>query len=200
MAGWLRELTIYYAQCVEVLRRLARTLIWRLHRVRQAGPVPQGWPYGIAGLRPGIGEVAAIAHSPAPAPETWVTHPLDLDIGEVADGYHLIARSISLSAEHLLFEFEFAFAPGRTGEAEAWLNMSYGADVAVSQDYIGAGNDVQYARPPVKARHAWFDFFRPDYEWMDHFDPSGQPDSDYLRNRIARLTFDLRTGEAQIGT
>ena len=130
--------------------------------------------------------------------EAWVTHPLDLDIGEVADGYHLIARSISLSAEHLLLEF--AFAPGPTGETEAWLNMSYGADVPVSQDYIGAGNDVQYARPPLKARYAWFDFFRPDYEWIVHFYPSGQPDSDYLRNRIARLTFDLRTGQAQIGT
>jgi hypothetical protein len=33
---------------------------------------------------------------------------------------------------------------------------------------------------------------------MGHFDRSGQPDSDYLRNRIARLTFDLKTGEAQV--
>jgi hypothetical protein len=53
---------------------------------------------------------------------------------------------------------------------------------------------------PYRARRPRFDFFRPDYEWMGHFDRSGQPDSDYLRNRIARLTFDLRTGEAQIGT
>jgi hypothetical protein len=50
-----------------------------------------------------------------------------------------------------------------------------------------------YERPPPQARYAWFDFFRPDYVWI------GQPDSDdYLRNRIARLTFDLKTGEAQI--
>jgi hypothetical protein len=161
--------------------------------------MPQGWPYAATDLLPGINEVAASTRRPpAPKPHSWVTHPLDLDIGEVADGYHLIARSISLSAEHLLFEF--AFAPERTGEAEVWLNMSYTADIPVSQDYIGAGNDVQYARPPLKARYAWFDFFRPDYEWIDHFYPSGQPDSDYLRNRIARLTFDLRTGEAQIGT
>jgi hypothetical protein len=62
--------------------------------------------------------------------------------GEVADGYHLIVRSISLSAEHLLFEF--AFVPERTEGAEVWLNMSYDADVPVSQDYIGAGDDVQY--------------------------------------------------------
>jgi hypothetical protein len=33
---------------------------------------------------------------------------------------------------------------------------------------------------------------------MCDFDHSGQPDSDYLRNRIVKLTLDLRTGEAQI--
>ena len=57
---------------------------------------------------------------------------------------------------------------------------------------------MQYARPPLEARYAWFDFFRPDYEWYGHWDRSGKPDIDYLRNRIARLTFDLKTGEAQI--
>jgi hypothetical protein len=159
--------------------------------------VPQGWPLALADLRPGVNEAAAITRPLAPKPHSWVRHPLDLDIGEVADGCHLIARSISLSAQHLLFEF--AFAPERTGEADVWLNMSYTADIPVSQDYIGAGNDVQYARPPLKARYAWFDYFRPDYEWTVHFHPTGQPDSDYLRNRIARLTFDLRTGEGQMG-
>jgi hypothetical protein len=184
---------------VEVLRRLAHKLTWRAGRGRQARPMPQGWPYAIAGLLPGINEVEAGARPPAPTPETWVTNPLDLDIGEVADGYHLIARSISLSAEQLLFEF--AFVPERSEEAEVWLNMSYDADIPVSQDYMGTGNKVRYARPPLKARYAWFDFFRSDYEWIVHVDwgGSGQPDSDYLRNRIARLTFDLRTGEAQIG-
>jgi hypothetical protein len=80
--------------------------------------------------------------------------------------------------------------------------MSYGADIPVSQDYIGAGDGLQYERPPLKARCTWFDFFRSDYDWMVHVDwgGSGQPDSDYLRNRIARLTFDLRTGEAQLST
>jgi hypothetical protein len=182
----------------EALRPLAHKLTWRPVRVRRSGSMPQGWPYAAGRLPPGINEAAASARAPAPAPQTWVTHPLDLDIGEVADGYHLIARSISLSAKDLLFEF--AFAPEPAGEAEAWLNMSYTADVPVSQDYIGAGNDVQYARPPRKARYAWFDFFRPDYEWIVHVDwgGSGQPDSDYLRNRVARLTFDLRTGQAQI--
>jgi len=181
---------------VEVLRRLAHKLIWQPYRVRKARAMPQGWPYATADLPPGINEVAASARTPAPTPETSVTHPLDLDIGEVADGYHLIARSISLSAKHLLFEF--AFAPERTEGAEVWLNASYGADIPVSPDYIGGGDGVQYARPPLKARYAWFDFFRPDYEWYGHWDRHGQPDSDYLRNRIARLTFDLRTGEAQV--
>jgi hypothetical protein len=50
--------------------------------------------------------------------------------------------------------------------------MSYDSDIPVSQNYVGAGDGVQYARPP--------------------------PDSDYLRNRIARLTFDLKTGGAQV--
>jgi len=59
------------------------------------------WPRPAAAVRlpPGISEAAANARTPAPAPETWVTHPLDLDVGEVADGYHLIARSIALAAE-----------------------------------------------------------------------------------------------------
>jgi hypothetical protein len=157
--------------------------------------MPWGWPHATADPPPGINEVAASA-PPAPTPETWAAHRLDLDVGEVADGYHLIARSISLSAKRLLFEF--AFAPERTEGAEVWLNMSYGADIPTSQDCIGGGDAVQYARPPLKARQAWFDFFRPDYDWLVHFWPSGQPDSDYLRNRIARLTFDLRTGEARI--
>ena len=145
---------------------------------------------------PGINEIAASARTLTP--ETWVTHPLDLDIGEVADGYHLIARSISLSAVYL--RFEFAFTPEPAKGAEVWLNMFYGADIPTNQDYMGIGDEVQYTRPPLEARYAWFDFFRPDYEWVVHLSPSGQPDSDYLRNRIARLTFDLRTGEARIGT
>jgi hypothetical protein len=133
---------------------------------------------------------------PAPAPETWVTHPLGLDVGEIADGYHLIARSICLSAKYLLFEF--AFAPERAEGAQAWLNMCYSADVPVSNDYIGAGDDVQYERPPRKARHAYFDFFRTDYEWMIPYYDSGPAHSDYLRNRVSRLTFDLKTGQAQL--
>ena len=127
-----------------------------------------------------------------------VTHPLDLDIGEVADGYHLIARSISLTDNNLFFEY--GFLPERTEEdcQEVWLNVFYDADISPPDwNYVGAGDDVQYARPPLEARHAWFDFFRPDYEWMEHLDERG-PDSDYLRNRITRLIFDLKTGEARI--
>ena len=137
---------------MDVLRRLARKLTWRPYRVRQARAMPRGWPDAPADLRPGMNEIAASARVPAPAPETWVTHPLDLDIGEVADGYHLIVPSISLSAKHLLFEF--AFVPEPTEGAEVWLNMSYDADVPVSQDYIGAGDDVQYAASAEDRRGA----------------------------------------------
>jgi len=123
-------------------------------------------------------------------------YSLDLDIGEVADGYHLIVRSISLTDENLFFEY--AFAPELTEDAQVWLNMFYDADVSPPDwNYVGAGYDLQYARPPREARHAWFDFFHPDYVWEEHLDRHG-PDTDYLRNRIARLTFDLNTGDAQI--
>jgi hypothetical protein len=54
--------------------------------------MPPGWPYAVVRLPPGINEVAASARTPVP--ETWVAHPLDLDIGEVADGYHLIVRGL----------------------------------------------------------------------------------------------------------
>lgn len=181
---------------MEEPRRLTRKLIRRPNRIRQARVKPQEWPHAVADAPPGINEAAANARTPVAKPETWVTHPIDLDIGEVVDGYHLIARSISLSTQQLLFEF--AFAPGRAEGADAWLNMSYTADIPVSQDHIGAGNAVQYARPPLRARSAWFDFFRTDYEWTERLDRHGQPDDDYLRNRIVRLTFNLKTGQAQI--
>jgi hypothetical protein len=125
-----------------------------------------------------------------------ITYPLDLDIGEVADGYHLIVRSISLTDENLFIEC--AFAPELAEEAEVWPNMFYDADISPPDwNYVAGGYDYQYARPPREARHAWFDFFSPDFEWDEHLDAAG-PDSDYLRNRIARLTFDLKTGEARI--
>ena len=158
--------------------------------------MPPGWFAGPAGFEPGINEVAAPAWARAPEPENWVTHDLGLDIGEVAEGYHLVARSISLSAANLLFTF--AFDPERAEGARVWLNMAYLADVPVSGDYIGAGDEVQYERPPAKARFAWFDFFRPDYEWYGHYDRHGQPDADGRRNRVARLTFDLRTAETRV--
>jgi hypothetical protein len=124
---------------------------------------------------------------------------LDLDIGEVALGYHLVVRSVSLSDESLFFEY--AFAPELADEAsqEVWLNSFFDADVSPPDwNWAGCGYEVQYPRPPREAREAWFDFFPPDFVWEEHFDRRGQPDGDYLRNRIARLTVDLRTGEAPI--
>jgi hypothetical protein len=147
----------------------------------------------------GIGLSKASPRIPVPEPIDWVVrYPLDLDVGEVALGYHLIAKGVSLSDEDLLFEY--AFAPELSEEAheEVWLNMFYDADVSPPHwNWVGAEGDVQYARPPLEARYAWFDFFPPDFEWDVHFD-RGQPDSDYLRNRKARLIVDLKTGKAQI--
>jgi hypothetical protein len=178
------------------LHQLARNFPWHPHQARNARSKPHGWPTAPEGLQSGISEGGEIIR--AALPEPLVTWSLNLDVGEVAPGYHLIARSVSLYANDLLFEY--AFSPELTEEAhrEVWLNMSYTSDIPVSQDYIGAGDGMQYERPPLKARYAWFDFFRPDYEWYGHWDRHGQPDSEYQRNRISRLTVDLRTGEAGI--
>jgi hypothetical protein len=158
--------------------------------------MPHGRHNATAGLPQGINEGGASVRTAAPAPSGSVTYSLDLDIGEVADGYHLIVRSISLTDENLLFEY--AFVPEPTEVAEVWPNINYGADVSPPGWNQGWSEGDVYERPPLEARHAWFDFFQPYYEWIGHFDRRGQPDSDYLRNRIARLTFDLKTGEAQI--
>jgi hypothetical protein len=180
---------------VEVLRGLARKLTWRPGRVRQPRPVPQGWPCAITDPRPGINEAEAGARLPAPTPETWVSHPIDLDIGELADGYHLIVRSISLSAN---LNVDWVLVPDPPEVADLWPEIRYDADVSPpGWNQWRADFDI-FERPVPKARKAWFDFFRPYYEWYAHLDDHGQPDGDYLRNRMARLTFDLRTGEAKI--
>jgi hypothetical protein len=155
-----------------------------------------GWASPVSELPMGVSLSTASPRIPPPKPE--VMYPLDLDVGEVALGYRLIARSVSLTDEDLYFEF--AFAPERTEEArkEVWLNMFYDADISPPDwNYVGVGEEVQYARPPLAARYAWFDFFPPDFVWEEHLDARG-PDSDYLRNRISRLTVDLNTGEAHI--
>jgi hypothetical protein len=127
-----------------------------------------------------------------------VTYSVALDIGEVADGFHLVVRSISLTDDQLLFDFVFVPEVPEERRLELWPNMSYDADVSPPGWNQGCSDAEWYERPVPEARHAWFDFFRPDYEWMGHFDRHGQPDGDYLRNRIARLTFDVKTGQARI--
>jgi hypothetical protein len=140
--------------------------------------------------------VAASVPAAVPEPSDSVTYPLDLDIGEVADGYHLIARGVSLRRENLIFEW--AVVPEPTEGAQVWPEMNYGADVSPRGWNQGRCDWDVFERPVPKARHVWFDFFRTDYDWIVPFYRDGQPDSDYLRNRIARLTLDLKTGEAQI--
>jgi hypothetical protein len=158
------------------------------------------WSYPVS--EPPIGVLStASPRVPVGEPGDWVRFPLDLDIGEVALGYHLIARGVSLSDQDLLFEYSFAPELSEEGHQEVWLNMFYDADISPPHwNWVGAEGDVQYARPPVEARQAWFDFFPPTFEWDEHLDRGGRPDSDYLRNRVARLTVDLKTGEAQIET
>jgi hypothetical protein len=179
-----------------VLRRLRLKSIWRPRRVRRARAVPDGWPNAAVGLRPGINEVAASVPIAVPEPSDSVRYPLDFDIGEVADGYHLIARGVSLRGANLTFEW--AVVPEPTEEAEVWPEMNYGADVSPRGWNSWRSDCDGFERPVPKARHVWFDFFRTDYDWIVPFYRDGQPDSDYLRNRIARLTLDLKTGEAQI--
>jgi hypothetical protein len=177
-----------------VLGRLVQRLPWR--RESRAEGVRSSVQLGIVGRAVPMGISLSTPSPRVLPPEPEVRYPLDLDIGEVALGYHLIARSVSLTDENLFFEF--AFAPERTEEAEVWLNMFYDADISPPDwNYVGAGDEVQYARPPLKARHACFDFFPPDFGWEEHLSASG-PDSDYLRNRIARLVVDLKTGQALI--
>jgi hypothetical protein len=177
--------------------RLAQESIWRLYRVWHAKAMHHGRDDGTSNAS--ISIEAMSRRSLASQLPSSVTYSLDLDIGEVALEYHLIARSVSLTAEDLFFEY--AFVPELTEEAhkQVWLNMDYDADISPPNwNWVGAEGDVQYARPPLEARHAWFDFFPPDFVWEEHLGRRGQPDSHYLRNRIARLTIDLRTGEAQI--
>ena len=124
------------------------------------------------------------------------TYPLDLDIGELADGHHLVVRSVSLRSDLLIVDW--AFVPEPAEDADLWPEIRYDADVS-PPGWNGWRNDFDvFERPVPKARKVWFDFFRPYYEPYLHLDDRGQPDSDYLRNRVARLNLDLETGAAQI--
>jgi hypothetical protein len=165
--------------------------------------MPDGWQ---AGLQPGINEVdpadprfeAMRVGSAARKPSESVTYPLDVDIGEVAPGHHLIVTSISLTGESLLFDFAFAPEVPEDARGELWPNMHYGADVS-PRGWSQAWSDAEvYERPVPAATYAWFDFFPPDFDWLGHIVRRGEFDSDYLRNRIARLTFNLKTGQSQI--
>jgi hypothetical protein len=80
---------------------ISRRLGLKSRRVRRARAVPDDWPNAAVGLRPGINEVAASVPIAVPEPSDSVRYPLDFDIGEVADGYHLIARGVSLRGANL---------------------------------------------------------------------------------------------------
>ena len=156
-----------------------------------------GSPYATVGQQPGIDEVASV-RIPAPQRHGRATYPFDLDIGEVVRGHHLIAQGITLTEKNLILEWTFVPEVAAEASGEVWPNMNYDADVSPSGWNQAVADWDVFERPVPAARYVWFDFFRPDYDRMGHHDRHGQPDSDYLRNRIARLTFDLKTREAQI--
>jgi hypothetical protein len=160
-------------------------------------PLTGGWAMPLADLPPEVRRRAEIDRAGALKPPE-VMYSLDLDVGEVADGHHLIVRSIALKGQNLLFEH--AFVPEVPEEAilDLWPNMNYDADVSPPGWNQWCSDAEVYERPVPEASYVWFDFFPPGYDWMGHFDRRGRPDSDYTRNRIARLVLDLKTGEARI--
>jgi hypothetical protein len=70
--------------------------------------------------------------------------------------------------------------------------MEYGADVWPPSWNAACSEGEVYERPVPYATCAWFDFYRCDYETIGH------SDGENGRNRIARLTFDPKIGQAQI--
>jgi hypothetical protein len=124
------------------------------------------------------------------------TYPLDLDIGELADGHHLVVRSVSLTGNSLIVDW--VLIPEPAEDADLWPEIRYEADVSPPTWGQWQADFDQFERPVPKARKVWFDFFRPYYEWHAHLDDRGQPDDDYLRNRVARLNLHLETGAARI--
>jgi hypothetical protein len=96
--------------------------------------------------------------------------------------------SIALAGHSLHFDFEFA---PEDASGELWPSTDYGADVSPPGWNNASSEGDEYERPVPQASYAWFDFFRCDYEPIVHSDTENQ------QNRIAGLTFDLKTGQAQ---
>jgi hypothetical protein len=101
------------------------------------------------------------------------SYPLDLDIGEAADGHRLIVSGITLTGGNLILEWAFVPELAEEEHAEVWPNMNYDADVSPPGWNQGVSDFGGFERPVPEARHAWIDFFRPDYDWMGHFDRHG---------------------------
>jgi hypothetical protein len=135
-------------------------------------------------------------------------YALGADLGEVSPGYHLIADGFCLHRGYLtLFYSSTGGLSGRWEPSELSLNAWYDADVSpASGNYhgsIGLSEDgdrieghVEYDAPPTAATVAWFDFFPVDFDIDMHIDKHWVPDSDYLSNRLSRLTIDLASRTA----
>jgi hypothetical protein len=160
--------------------------------------MPIGRSYRGRRARAGSDEGWAEAWAAAAALPSRVTHPLDLDIGEVALGHHLIVQGITLAGTSLILEWAFVPEVAEEDHGEVWPNMCYDADVSPRGWNGGVSDWDGFDRPVPQARLVWFDFFRPDFDPMAHFDRGGKPDSDYLSNRIARLVFNLKTAKGHL--
>jgi len=97
----------------------------------------------LADLPPEMRHRAEIARAEALKPPE-VTYSLDLDIGEVADGHHLIVRSIALKGNSLLFEH--AFVPEVPDPEKLELTIARIANV-VGENNVGSPQLVDSHRP-----------------------------------------------------
>jgi len=147
----------------------------------------------------------------APDDSEHIEYEFDVDVGDVAPGHRLFARGVCLFSDQL--SLNYAWVPGLKhhygeGPVDIWPNVWYDADVSPpDQTMTGAygpcdGGPVtegrfQYSRPCAGARYAYFDFFKPEFDPLEHVDRDWRPDAEYLKNRVSRLTVDLESGHAE---
>ena len=144
-----------------------------------------GWSAGTAGLSRGISYGPAGPQISEPEPGSSVSYSLELDVGEVVLGHRLIVLVISLTAERLFFEYAFVPEVTEAERHDVFLNMFTTpiSRLPIGTTKIAGPLDGGASAEGARALHAA---------------SARGSDSDYLRNRIARLTVDVTTGEAQI--
>lgn len=161
--------------------------MWQRKRPR-AAEKSRGWHF--SSIAPGS-NAEARARAAALEEDCRITYPLDLDLGDIYRGHHLIIRSVSLTDQYVLPDFGYAPEVPDDAGYGLWPNMTYDADVSPPGWNTAWIDGEMYDRPVPEARYAWFDFYPRDYIWYE-------PDSNNEENRIARLVIDLKTWQAQV--